>query len=121
MLFQADHGDPRLALRTAEAALATRPFIETEDAYAWALHVGGRDAEAAAWSGKALALGTRNALFRFHRAMIERALGHDAAARDHFAAALDINPHFSLRWAPVARQALATANWTQPVTGPGGR
>jgi hypothetical protein len=39
--------------------------------------------------------------------MIERCLGHDAAARTWFARALARNPHFSLLWAPVARRAVA--------------
>ena len=38
--------------------------------------------------------------------MIERCLGHDRAAKAWFGRALDLNPHFSIRWAPVARQAL---------------
>jgi lipoprotein NlpI len=45
-------------------------------------------------------LGTRSALFAFHRGMIERALGMRAAARSDLRRALSINPHFSLLWAP---------------------
>ena len=77
-----------------------------DDAYAWALHVNGRDAEALSWSKKALALGTRNALFHFHAGMIQLALGDTEAGRAELAAALAINPYFSTRWAPSARQAL---------------
>ncbi|MDQ4098685.1 MAG: tetratricopeptide repeat protein [Actinomycetota bacterium] len=105
-LFQADHGDRRLALQYAEAGLRIRPFIEMDDAYAWALHVNGRHAEALGWSKKALALGTRNALFHFHAGMIQRSLGDAGAARGHLMQALEINPHFSPLLAPVARQAL---------------
>ena len=36
--------------------------------------------------------------------MIKRCLGHDAQARPWFRPALDLNPHFSLLWAPVARR-----------------
>jgi hypothetical protein len=39
--------------------------------------------------------------------MIERCLGRDAEARRWFTRALRLNPHFSLRWAPVARRAVA--------------
>jgi hypothetical protein len=42
----------------------------------------------------------------FHRGFIERCLGHEGDARRWFRLALDTNPHFSLRWAPVARKAL---------------
>ena len=45
-LFHADHGDPAAALAAAERGIATRPFLAMHDAYAWALHVNGRDAEA---------------------------------------------------------------------------
>ena len=37
-------------------------------------------------------------------AMIERCLGHRAAARSWFRRALALNPHFSILWAPVARR-----------------
>jgi tetratricopeptide (TPR) repeat protein len=106
VLFQADHGDRRLALQYAEAGQRIRPFIEMDDAYAWALHVNGRDAEALQSSKRALALGTRNALFHFHAGMIQRSLGDAGAARAHLTEALEINPHFSPLLAPAARQAL---------------
>ncbi len=105
-LFFADHGDPAAALRAAEAGIATRGFLDMDDGYAWALHVNGRDAEALSWSKKALALGTRNALFHFHAGMIQLALGDTEPGRAELATALAINPHFSTRWAPPARQAL---------------
>jgi tetratricopeptide (TPR) repeat protein len=105
-LFQADHGEPAEALRQAEAGIRTRQFLEMDDAYAWALHVNGRDAEALAWSDKALALGTRNSLFHFHAGMIRRSLGDVDAARGHLSEALEINPHFNPLFGPAARQAL---------------
>jgi len=36
--------------------------------------------------------------------MVERCLGRSDAARTTFRRALEINPYFSLRWAPVARR-----------------
>jgi hypothetical protein len=36
--------------------------------------------------------------------MIERCLGRPAAARSWVRRALDLNPHFSLVWADVARR-----------------
>lgn len=106
-LFEADHGDPEKAVAVAEAGLASRPFLDMEAAYAWALHRAGRHAEAAAAMGRARALGTRNPLFEFHAGMIERALGNAAAARGHLGAALAMNPAFHPLHAPVARTALA--------------
>ncbi|MGH3038734.1 MAG: tetratricopeptide repeat protein, partial [Gaiellaceae bacterium] len=94
------------ALSRAREAYAERLSIEAEDVLAWALYRNGRCEEARAHSGKALRLGTRDALKLFHRGMIERCLGRSAAAREAFRAALEINPYFSLRWAPVAREAV---------------
>jgi hypothetical protein len=39
--------------------------------------------------------------------MIDRCLGRTKAAREEFRTALQINPHFSPRWAPVAREAVS--------------
>jgi len=106
VLFEADHGDPAESVRLAEAAVRTRPFLDMQDAYAWALHVAGRDAEAIEPSIKARSLGTRNALFSYHAGMIELSLGDLGAARRDLGAALALNPRFSPLAAPLARQAL---------------
>jgi len=106
-LFEADHGNAQRALTIARQGIATRPFMDTHDALAWALHAGGQDQEALAQSDHALAQGTRNALFHYHRAMIEQALGDDSAARTDLTQALAINPHFSPLHASRARAALA--------------
>ena len=98
-LFYADHGDPARALRYAEEGIRTRSFVEMQDAYAWALHVNGRDAEALTWSQRALSLGTQNALFYFHSGTIKQALGDVDGGRADLDRARAINPHFSFRWA----------------------
>jgi tetratricopeptide (TPR) repeat protein len=105
--FEADHGDRAQALTIAEAGIRTRPFLEMQDALAWALHVNGRDREALERSAQARALGTRNALWAFHAGMIEQSLGmSDAAIRD-LREALTINPHFHPLHSRTARQTLA--------------
>ncbi|MFG3041822.1 tetratricopeptide repeat protein [Streptomyces sp. NPDC048330] len=81
ILFEADHGRPQRAVAMAEEALRTRPFVAVHDAYAWSLHRAGRHAEALEQADLALALGTRNALFRYHRGAIHHALGHTDASR----------------------------------------
>jgi tetratricopeptide (TPR) repeat protein len=106
-LFYADHGRPRLALRYGRVGIRIRPFVEMDDAYAWALHANGRDRAAISYERKAMQLGTRSALFAFHAGMIERALGDTAAARRDLTRALSINPHFNPLLAPIARQTLA--------------
>jgi tetratricopeptide (TPR) repeat protein len=107
-LFDADHGDPSAAVKAAKTEWRRRHSIHVADAYAWALHAAGRDEEAVAYARRALALGTRSALFRYHAGMIQLALGHDGAARTDLRLALSINPNFSILGAPTARRSLAS-------------
>jgi tetratricopeptide (TPR) repeat protein len=105
-LFEADHGDAAKALTLARAAYERRPSIHGADALAWALHANGQHEEAWRYAQQALKLGTKDALLHFHAGMI--ALKVDAAAaRQHLQAALDINPHFSVRFAPIAKAELS--------------
>ena len=94
------------ALARAREAYAERKSIEAEDVLAWGLYRNGRCEEARAHAARALRLGTRDALKLFHLGMIERCLGRSDAARRAFASALEVNPHFSPRWAPVAKEAV---------------
>jgi tetratricopeptide (TPR) repeat protein len=106
-LFDVDHGIRLPAsLALARRAQRERPSIDGDDILAWALERTGHCGEALRFSRRALRLGTLDALKYFHRGEIERCLGHPAAARGWFQRALAINPHFSLLWAPAARQAL---------------
>jgi len=109
-LFDLDHDrNVPAALRRARLAYSSAPGIYSEDALAWALFKAGRCGEARERSERALRLGTKDALLHFHRAMIERCLG-SSSARSWFDRALATNPHFSLRFAPVAREALAAVS-----------
>ena len=106
-LFDLDHGRHlRDALARARAAYRSAPGIYADDAVAWGLFRLGRCGEAKARSIRSLRLGTKDGLLFFHRGEIERCLGDSAAARLWFGRALRLNPHFSLLWAPVAREAL---------------
>jgi len=106
-LFEADHGDAATALALAEAGYAATPTVRAADARAWALHRLGRDEEAAAFATEALRLGSRDPLLLFHAGAIDAALGRDAQAREHLAAALTIDPGFSATGAAEARDILA--------------
>ncbi|MFL1901246.1 tetratricopeptide repeat protein [Streptomyces tauricus] len=106
ILFEADHGRPSQAVTMAQEALRTRPFIAVHDALAWALHRDGRHREALGQADRALTLGTRNALFLYHRAVIHHSLGNDAAARSDLKAALSTEPHFHPLHAATARALL---------------
>ncbi len=108
-LFDADRGRPAPALAAAQAQLDLRHSIAVEDAYAWALHVNGRDQEALTHAQAADQLGMKNALFAYHRGVIEQALGNHAAAVQWLQKSLDINPYFSPLLVPRAKQALDAA------------
>ncbi len=105
-LYDADRGRGPSALRAARSVWETQRSIEAADAYAWALHVTGRDDRAIGFAEKASRLGTRNALFAYHRGMIEMSLDRTDAARRSLRRALAINPHFSPLLAPRAEAAL---------------
>ncbi|WP_455354679.1 tetratricopeptide repeat protein [Streptomyces sp. SYSU K217416] len=107
-LALADHGDRAEALRAARAEWGKRHTVHTADALAWALHVNGRSAQALAYVERSAPPGSRNAMFLYHRGMIERAAGQDRAAVRSLTAALDINPAFSPTGSRAARAALTS-------------
>ncbi|HKX48126.1 MAG TPA: tetratricopeptide repeat protein [Gaiellaceae bacterium] len=94
------------ARRLALGELRVRKDIHGFDAAAWTLARSGRCAEALPLAQRALRLGTKDALLFFHRGYAEGCAGNAAARRAWYARALALNPHFSIRWAPVARAAL---------------
>lgn len=112
ILFEADHGKPAQAVTMAQQALKKRKFIAVHDAYAWALHRAGQDRQALLQADQALALGTRSALFLYHRAVIHHSLGNDAQARADLEAALRTEPHFHPLHAPAARALLQRIDTT---------
>ncbi|MFC7843166.1 tetratricopeptide repeat protein [Streptomyces sp. NPDC057382] len=107
--YEADHGDPRAAVRRLRAEYARQPGTEVADALGWALHRAGRSEEGLRYAVRATDAerggGVRSAVFMYHRGMIERELKRYGAARRHLAEALRINPHFSPLHAPAARAA----------------
>ena len=106
-LFDADHGDPAGALTAARAEWARRQSVHVADAYAWALYANGRYARAASLEDRALALGTRSALFLYHAGMIRLELGDGAGARRYLSRALATNPNFSILHAADAARVLS--------------
>lgn len=109
-LFGADHPgrlEPMPATLTRARQLFTRrPTIYAADALAWTLYQTGSYSEARSYSDQALRLNTQDPLLWFHAGMIAVRLGDTVTARQDLQHALDINPHFSLLWSPVARQTL---------------
>lgn len=109
-LFTADYGnaaDWPSAVTRARAVAAARPSIVAYDVLAWTLYKTGDFEGAAAASEQALRLGTRNALMEFHAGMIAAARADRERAIALLDGALTLNPHFSVRYAPVARETLA--------------
>ena len=107
-VYDADHGDPSGALAAARAEWSRRRSVHVADAYAWALYASGRPERASAFAERALALGTRNALFLFHAGMIRLELGDEDGARRYLSRALATNPSFSILHADEAARVLAT-------------
>ncbi|MGW0336172.1 tetratricopeptide repeat protein [Streptomyces sp. NPDC003011] len=109
--FEADHGDPRAAVRRLRAEWARQPGTAVADALGWALHRAGRDKEALRFAtvatDEAKGGGVRSAPYAYHRGVIERALERYGPARRHLQEALRINPYFSPVHARAARAALA--------------
>jgi tetratricopeptide (TPR) repeat protein len=108
--FYADHG-LRLdeARRLALGELRVRKDVYGYDVAAWALARSGRCAQALPLARQSLRLGTRDALLYFHVGYAEGCAGNGTAMRAWYARALDLNPYFSIRWAPFARAVLRNA------------
>jgi tetratricopeptide (TPR) repeat protein len=108
-LFEADHGDPAVALKQARDAYRDRPNVKAADTLAWALSQAGAQAEARRYMTEALKLGTQDALFFYHAGMIAYRSGDRATARTRLQQALAVNPQFSLFYASEARRMLDQA------------
>lgn len=91
--FEAEHGEAARAVQLLRQEYRHRESVEVADALAWALHRAGRDREALGFAVKAARMGSKDALFAYHRGEIERALGDVRAARRSFRAALAANPY----------------------------
>jgi len=106
-VYRADHRiRPGETVSLARRARADRPSIYGDDALAWALARAGRCAEAVPFAERAVRLETKDALLYFHRGYAEGCAGDGAAMREWYRRALELNPDFSVRWAPVARESL---------------
>src|SRR4029079_13869483 len=87
-LFEAERGDPQIAVRSAEAEIARRSSVHVYDALAWARYQAGDYSAARDASRQELRLGTDEGLMLFHAGMIDRALGDATGARANLQLAL---------------------------------
>ncbi len=107
-VYRADHLiEPARTVELARKARAGRPSIYGDDALGWALARAGRCEEGVTWSERSLRLGTRDALLWFHRGYAAGCSGDKEVMRAWYAKALALNPHFSVRFAPLARAAVS--------------
>jgi len=84
VFYYADHAhQPAKALKVAQQEYAWRHDVCTLDAYAWALHVNGQDAEARTQIETALAVGIRDSKMLAHAGVIALNLGDRAAAQKY--------------------------------------
>ncbi len=92
VFYYADHThQPVRALDVARQEYAWRHDIRTLDAYAWALHVNGQDAEARQQIEKALAVGIRDSKIFAHAGEIALKLGDRVAAQDYLQKAVALH------------------------------
>jgi tetratricopeptide (TPR) repeat protein len=87
VVFEADHGSPALAVRLGRRVWEAAPSVRSADALGWALTRAGRPREGLSLARRALALGSRDALFRLHAGVAAREAGLAAEAERHLAVA----------------------------------
>ena len=92
VFYYADHAHrPARALEVAKQEYAWRHDVYTLDAYAWALHVNGQDAEACKQIEAALAVGIRDSTIFAHAGEIALKLGDRAAAQNYLQEAVSLH------------------------------
>jgi hypothetical protein len=92
VFYYADHAhQPAKALEVAKHEYAWRHDVYTHDAFAWALHVNGQDAEARRQIETALAVGIRDARLFAHAGEIALKLGDRSAAERYLRQSADLH------------------------------
>jgi len=92
VFYYADHAhQPAEALKIAQQEYAWRHDVYTLDAYAWALHVNGKDAEARKQIETALAVGIRDAKLLRHAGAIALKVGDSMNAERYLQQAVSLH------------------------------
>ena len=112
LIFYYTHyaNEPAKALQVAQREYARRHDVYTLDAYAWALHVSGQNAEARRQIETALAAGIRDAKLFHHAGEIVLSLGDRASAEHYLRQSAELNaPGSDQARAVLANRASAPA------------
>ena len=87
-VFEADHGDPARAVALGERAWRAAPGLRAADARGWALTRSGRPAAGLRWAHRALRLGSRDPILRYHAGIAAARAGRPGEARAQLETAL---------------------------------
>jgi tetratricopeptide (TPR) repeat protein len=79
VLFEADFADPGAAVELGQRVWRRAPSVRSADALGWALTRSGRPCAGLSWARRALRLGSRDALFRYHAGIAAHAAGRPFA------------------------------------------
>jgi tetratricopeptide (TPR) repeat protein len=88
VLFEANHGSPRRAVRLGRRVWRAAPSIRSADALGWALTRAGRPADGLAWARRALRTGSLDPMFRLHAGVAARRSGQPGEADRYLTAAV---------------------------------
>jgi tetratricopeptide (TPR) repeat protein len=88
ILFEANHGDPRTAVRLGRRLWVDAPSVRSADALGWALTRAGRPAEGLSWARRALRIGSRDPLFHLHAGLAAKDAGQPGVAARELRTAL---------------------------------
>ncbi len=104
VLFEADHGEPAAAVDLGRRVWRAAPSVRSADALGWALTRAGRPKAGLRWARRALRLGSRDPLFRFHAGIAAVEVGRPGAV--HLRIAIRGEGMLSPQQATQAREAL---------------
>jgi tetratricopeptide (TPR) repeat protein len=114
-LFEADHGDPVVAVELARAAYEARSTIFTADAMAWALHRDGRSVDAVPYAEQAVAHGAPDPSLRVHAAAVFAEVGEPERAREVLSTATATGGWLAPSLHPIADQLATDLGLQKPV------
>lgn len=115
-VFEAEHGDPAVALELARQAYAVTPSVRAADALAWSLHANGQMDEAQSRIDEALRTGWQDPGALYHAGVIALDGGDPEGAVDLLRQSLARNPGALPRLAQRTQAALDRATAERDAT-----